>query len=199
MRLILVRHGRPDWQHYFFTSLSQHEYLVVCYDAAQLSKEGAEAIGDLTQQLPRAMILSSDLPRARETAEILGTQNGMIIHFDSLFREVKAPYIAIGSLGKLWGPSILWILLRSGCWFAGIGDYPESPYQAWVRAGNAVRKILKYFETEKTIILVSHGWFITLIAFYLRRHRLIDQGPLVPNVGFGSVTECFLRARKHFD
>jgi broad specificity phosphatase PhoE len=193
LKLILIRHGRPEHHHYYFSSLSQHEQLVAQYDAAGLSEVGAEAVGKLARQLPGAMILGSDLPRARETAEILRNLSELPIHFDPLFREVKSSNIAVGFLGKLWGPSTMWSLLRSFCWLVGIGDYSESFRQAWTRTGEAVHVILKYMEVEETLILVSHGWFITLIAVYLRRQGLIEKGPLLPNVGFGSTTEYYLR------
>jgi hypothetical protein len=47
MRLILIRHGRPEWHLPFLISLSQFEHVSAGYDAAHLSSEGKRAIGTL--------------------------------------------------------------------------------------------------------------------------------------------------------
>jgi hypothetical protein len=56
-----------------------------------------------------------------------------------------------------------------------------------------LKKILKHFETEANIILVSHGWFMTMLALHLRRRELIERGPPLPKVGFGAKTEYRIR------
>jgi broad specificity phosphatase PhoE len=81
-------------------SLSQFERMVAEYDATELSGEGTEAVEELARQLPEALILSSDLPRTQETAQIIAG-NGSSIKFSPLFRELKSPCIAIGLLNKL--------------------------------------------------------------------------------------------------
>lgn len=163
---------------------------------AHLSREGAEAIGVLAQRLPTAPILSSDLPRAQETAEILRCESGMTVKFSPLFRELKASCIATSLLGRLWAPTMMWSIVRCCCWVSGIGHCSEGPRSAWDRVARATRKILEHFETEPTIILVSHGWFMILLAIYLRWYGLIRHGPLVPKVGYGAMTEYLLRCEQ---
>lgn len=192
----MVRHGRPDWAFPRFSTLLQFEHGVEGYDEAELSEKGAAAIADAAEGLPQAKILASDLPRARMTAEILAEFSQQPIEFDSLFREVKTSTITRGHLGKLWGPNFLWTAFRFLAWLAGIGEFAESPRQTWQRLGRAFQKIHSYTETEETIILVSHGWFITLLALYLRVHGMIESGPLLPGTNYGSATEYILTEKE---
>lgn len=177
MRLVMIRHGRPKWQPPTLLSLSRFNYLPAKYDAAHLSEEGTKAISALSDRLPKGLILSSDLPRARETAEILGGKNRNI-EFDSVFRELRCPHITLGIFDKLYAPLAIWSLVRCCCWILGLGKRAETPRIAWRRVTKAVDRILKHFEIEETIILVSHGWFITLLAIHLRWRGLVEQGPL---------------------
>jgi broad specificity phosphatase PhoE len=192
VRLIMIRHGRPEWHRPFFISLSRFEHTSAGYDTAHLSSAGVEAIHALAQRLPRAFLLSSDLPRARETAEVLRGGARTIV-CSSLFRELQAPRIASGLLGRLWAPTWVWSLVHWCCWILGIGECPEKPRAAWKRTARAADKIFEYFGAEETIILVSHGWFMILLATQLRWRGMIERGPLIPRTGFGAVTEYLLR------
>ena len=192
MRLILIRHGRPEWHLPSLLSLSQFEHMSADYDAAHLSSEGKRAIGALAERLPPYPILSSDLLRARETAEIIGYQN-RVIEFDSLFRELQAPYITSGPFDKLWAFPVIWSLVHWCCWILGIGRCAEWPRTAWHRVTQAANKILAHSEREENIILVSHGWFIILLSLYLRWRGLIKRGHCIPKTGYGAMTEYCLR------
>jgi broad specificity phosphatase PhoE len=194
IRLILVRHGQPDWQTPRCTSLVQFRQRTVAYDATRLSQPGIDAIRSLVARLPEVAILSSDLLRARETAEILrrGTAG---IRFAPLFRELQAPIIANRFLDELRVPPIIWSLTHWFCWLVGIGQFSEGPRAAWKRAARAAERILS-FEDGDTLIVVSHGWFIFLLTIYLRSHDLIARGPLMPQLSFGGVTHFGLKLDK---
>jgi broad specificity phosphatase PhoE len=197
VHLIIIRHGHPEWRRPFFVSFSEFERLSLQYDRAGLSAKGAEAVGALAKQLPKAFVLSSDLPRARETAEIIGNNHNVNIEFSPLFRELKAPRVATGLFAKPWAPAFIWSLVHWWSWIAGSGESPEKPRTAWRRAAQATNKILKQFETEDTIILVSHGWFMILLTLHLRWRRLIKRGPIIPKTGLGAATEYALRANHY--
>ncbi|MCP5018041.1 MAG: histidine phosphatase family protein [Ketobacter sp.] len=194
LQLILIRHGHPEWPSPTLISLSQSEQLLADYDDAHLSKTGKKAISILASQLPKALILSSDLPRARETAEIIvgGTE---AIEFDPLLRELQPPRIATKPIDKLWAPRVIWLLVRWCCWPLGIGECVERPRVAWGRVAQVADKIFRYFETEEILILVGHGWFMTLMALYLRWCGAIEHGPFIPKTGYGAVSKYILRAK----
>ncbi len=194
MRLIIIRHGQPEWSSFHLVSLFQCEQMSADYDTVGLSKCGSKAISTLSTRLPKALILSSDLLRAQETAEIIAQENGSI-KFDPLFRELQPPRIANNLIGKLCAPPVIWLLVRWCCWPLGLGECLETPYAAWDRTAKATTKILSHFATEEIVILVSHGWFMTLLIFYCRWRRLIKSGPLIPRVKYGAATEYLLRIK----
>jgi broad specificity phosphatase PhoE len=190
----MIRHGQPDWHHVSFTSLRQLEQLSLQYQTVSLSSRGRRAIRRMAQSLPEGFILSSDLPRARETAQILVQERKLPIMIDPTFREIQTPHIGGGLWGTLWGPTYMWLAIRCSCWIVGIGICSERPRTAWARVEKGAKIVLASLKTERAIILVSHGWYMTLLALFLRRHGLIECGPLVPNVHYGAVTRYCLKS-----
>jgi broad specificity phosphatase PhoE len=192
MRLITIRHGRPAWHSPRLISLAGFEDLAGDYDAAHLSEDGIVAAAALARQLPKVPILSSDLPRARETAEaIAGGKQAVAL--DPVFREVPNTRIAQGLLGKLWAPADIWAFVRRCFWIMGVGECPEKPRAAWGRASRATDVILRQGREQGDVILVSHGWFLTVLVLHLRWRGLIVRGPLLPRVGYGAMTLYHLR------
>ncbi len=175
-------------------SLSQFRQRSIAYDATHLSQQGSDEIESLAAALPQAAVLSSDLLRARETAETLG-RGTAAIRFDPLFRELQAPIIASRFLDELRVPPIIWSLVHWCCWLVGIGQFSEGPRAAWRRAARATERILS-FEGGDTLIVVGHGWFTFLLTIYLRSHGLIVRGPLVPQLSFGGVTHYWVKVDK---
>ncbi len=198
MRLIVIRHGRPEWRLPRLISLFQFERALIDYDHAHLSREGINATAALITRLPKALILSSDLPRAQETAEIIARESKATIKCDSLFRELLAPSIGKEVVGRLCAPPVIWSLVHWCCWVAGIGECLEGPRAAWSRAAKAANTILTCFDAEEDVILVSHGWFIILLTQYLRWHKLIERGPFLPRASYGAMTEYLLRRRDSY-
>jgi broad specificity phosphatase PhoE len=190
MRLIVIRHGRPEWQLPLMISLARYDRVSPGYDAAGLSVAGKRAVEVLAGRLPEGLILSSDLARARETAEIIA--RGRPIAFDAVFREVPSSQIVTRVLGRLWAPAILWALIERCCWALGIGESEENPRAAWRRAARATDTILEHSDKE-IVILVSHGFFLTVLVLHLGRRGLIARGPHLPRVGYGAATEYHLR------
>jgi broad specificity phosphatase PhoE len=196
MRLIAIRHGRPAWHSPRLISLAEFERSSGDYDEAHLSEDGIRAAAALARELPKVPILSSDLPRARETAEAIAAGK-QAIAFDPLFREIPNTRIARGLLGRLWAPAGLWAFVRRCSWIVGIGECSEKPREGWKRASRAADEILKRGKRQRDVILVSHGWFLTVLALNLRWRGLIERGPLLPRVGYGAVTLYHLRPVAH--
>lgn len=80
----MIRHGRPEWRLPRWISLSRFVHVSGDYTLARLAKEGISAIELLARTLPQTLILSSDLARARETAEIIAGKIGKV-EFDRCF------------------------------------------------------------------------------------------------------------------
>jgi len=91
MILYLVRHGeseanKTDSYHFPDTPLSE------------TGLKQAEILAKRVQSLPISLILSSDLKRAVQTAEVISSKTGKICEYSQNLREFRKP-------SNLWGKS----------------------------------------------------------------------------------------------
>ena len=173
--LLLARHGETDWnrdgrwQGHSNTSLNAR------------GKEQAQALADeLTEEID--VVYSSDLARARETAEIVADRLGLDIRLDPRLRERS-----FGSWEGLTGPEIeerdaeglaRW---RAG---EGPGASDAEPFDAFAeRMGRFLEDVLQRHPGE-SVLVIAHGGSIRVIHAlasgldYVRDHRSI---PAVAN------------------
>jgi broad specificity phosphatase PhoE len=172
--LLLVRHGETDWnrdgrwQGQSDTPLNEL--------GRRQAHELAAALDDVDA------VYSSDLGRARETAEILADRLGMEIHVDPRLRE--------RSFGAWEGLTTAEIEDRfseaHGRWQAGegFGADDAEPFDVFAsRVGGFLDDVLRG-HPEGTVLVVGHGGSIRVIHAlatgldYVRDHRLI---PAVAN------------------
>jgi broad specificity phosphatase PhoE len=156
-KLLLVRHGETDWnadgrlQGQTDRPLSDFGRKQARRLADELAAEGFEAI------------YSSDLSRARETAEIIGARLGLSVELDSDLRE------------KDWGTwEGLTAVERDRVEFAG-----ESTEAHQERILRALRRISESHPDGTSILVVTHGGSI-------RRVQTAALGmalPVVENCG----------------
>ena len=156
-RLLLVRHGETDWN---------AEGRLQGQTDRPLSDYGRRQARQLADELegePFEAIYSSDLARARETAEIVGRRLEMPVEFDSDLRE------------KDWGT---WEGLnaaeRDRVEFVG-----ESTAAHQERILKALRRISERYSGEGVVLVVTHGGS-------MRRVQTAAMGmalPVVENCG----------------
>lgn len=105
-------------------------------------------------------IISSDLKRAKETAQIISKMSGIpIIGTDNRLRERKYGQVegtTATEREERWGPE--WKLQELG---------QESDDELWKRWSELETEILEAYPTRK-ILLVSHGGFIVQVLRVLR-------------------------------
>jgi broad specificity phosphatase PhoE len=167
--LLLVRHGETDWnrdgrwQGHSDTRLNEA--------GRRQARELAEAVHDVDA------IYSSDLARARETAEAVGERLGLEVRLDPRLRERS-----FGAWEGRTGAEIesefaeehrRW---QSGDGFGADDAEPFDGFAARVRS--ALDEILERHPGE-TVLVVAHGGSIRVIHAlaagldYVRDHRLI--------------------------
>ena len=149
-RVILVRHGETDWN---------AEGRIQGHLPVPLNERGraqAEAVGARLEPVPFAALYSSDLLRARQTAEAIGRASGQRVRDDRRLRE--------------WDLGILSGLMRSvaeelhpeafGIFRKRLLDEPvpggESIRTRYERVTAAVQEIADRHPGE-TVVAVSHG------------------------------------------
>lgn len=148
----LVRHGITEWN---LAGIAQGSSDVSLNDTG---KSQAAALADrLASEGPWDMIVSSDLARAKETAEIISEKLAMpISFFDTRLREMSG--------GEIEGTTETQRLEKWGENWRGLDLGMETSDSVTQRGMEAVDSILTEFK-GKRVLVVSHG---ALIGITLR-------------------------------
>jgi len=173
--ILLVRHGETDWN---------RDGRWQGGSDTRLNDLGREQAQALAEQLDGSIdaVYSSDLARARETAEIVAAKLGLEVRVDPRLRE--------RSFGSWEGLTTAEIEDRFGDshrhWLAGEGagaDDAETFEDFSARVNGFLADVLRLHPGEE-VLVISHGGSIRVIhalaagVDYVRDHRLI---PGVPN------------------
>jgi phosphoserine phosphatase len=167
--LLLVRHGETDWN---------REGRWQGLSDTHLNDQGREQARSLALQADGVdVIYSSDLARARETAEIVAEDLGLEVRLDERLRER-----GFGEWEGLNSDEIEERFAEAhGRWKAGEGPGAENaePFAEFAgRIHDFVDEVLERHPGE-TVLVVSHGGSIRVIHAlaadldYVRDHRLI--------------------------
>ncbi|MDQ2966963.1 MAG: histidine phosphatase family protein [Actinomycetota bacterium] len=185
--LLLVRHGETDWN---------RDGRWQGGSDTTLNDLGREQARSLADQLDGNIdvVYSSDLARARETAEILAAKLGLEVRVDPRLRER-----GFGSWEGLTTPEIEERFADSHRhWCAGEGagaDDAETFENFSTRVNDFLADVLRLHPGEE-VLVISHGGSIRVIHAlaagldYVRDHRLI------PGVANCAVTRYVARAGK---
>lgn len=185
--LWVMRHGRPDVppNPLLMTKTEFNQYLHR-YDRAGLSDDESKRLVHLYQHYPVPdLVICSDLPRARATAELFGRGAEVIV--DPLFREIPVRVPEKAStwfLNRRWPGEFWWSYLRSA-WFFNIP--PEGHRQSTQRSLKAVEEIVRYQGSAQGLAVVSHSGFLLVTIDQMMRQGLI-AGRRLPHIGFGEPT-----------
>jgi broad specificity phosphatase PhoE len=165
--LILVRHGETDWN-------AQQRWQG--HSDTQLNDAGREQARRLAEGLDRVDALySSDLARARETAEIFAESIGLEVRFDERLRER-----GFGAWEGLTTEEIESSFPdEQRRWLAGLGaGAPDAePFESFAaRVGSFVDDVGRRHVDEE-VLVVAHGGTIRVVHAlaagldYVRDHR----------------------------
>jgi broad specificity phosphatase PhoE len=172
--LLLVRHGETDWN---------RDGRWQGHSDTHLNELGRQQAERLAEELDGAdVVYSSDLIRARETAEILARRLGADVRLDERLRER-----GFGAWeGKTRAEIEAEFADAHARWVAGEGPGADDaePFEDFaVRVRGFLDDVLARHPDE-TVLIVSHGGSIRVIHAlasgldYVRDHRSI---PAVPN------------------
>ncbi len=158
-RILLVRHGATNWN---------DENRIIGRSDLPLSANGVEQATQLANRLSNESIdaiLSSNLKRAAETAEIIAEPSGHSVVYDARLRELD--------FGLWEGLTVRQVEAESpGAferWKENSGLSPpsgESP-QAIIDRVQAFNADLKEKHLGKTILIVSHGVILQVMVYSL--------------------------------
>ncbi|MFL6061927.1 MAG: histidine phosphatase family protein [Marmoricola sp.] len=160
-RLVLVRHGRTAWN---LEGRAQGHTDVGLDD---VGREQAAATAPTLARMGPTALWSSDLARARQTAEQVALATGLEVTYDARLREFD--------VGERAGLTVAEFAERHpvehAAWKAGhiTGDVPgaETTEQVVARMVPALREIWDATPAGETTVVISHGAClkVSLLAF----------------------------------
>ena len=150
-RLLLLRHGRTAWNH----SRRAQGHAPVGLD--DTGHEQSRRAGELLARLSPTRLWSSDLARARQTAQHVGRACGLEVELDPRLRE-----FAVGEREGMTfeEAAARWPHVETSLGFGEqLRDVPgaETEDQVWRRIVPAVREHLHGLAPGEAGIVVSHG------------------------------------------
>jgi broad specificity phosphatase PhoE len=160
MKIVLVRHGRSAHvQAGWLDAAALHGWLTA-YDAAGLAPDQAAPTALRELALTAGRIVTSDLPRAVESAALLAP--GVEILQSPLLRE---PPLHIPALGRLRLSFALWGLVIGLVWLRDLRRPDERSHaEPRARAREAARWLAALAETHDPVLVVTHGAFRRYLA-----------------------------------
>lgn len=163
MKIIFIRHGKDDEN--FRGGWSN---LGLVPEGVEQAEQLAKYLKEKNAEYGITRIVSSDLPRAKETADILAKELGLTVITDEGLREADNGKLAGMSneeaLAKY--PGLFWSTLkRDECYPNG-----ESPIQFFARIKTWFEAFLSECkDAEGNVLVVTHGGVINIV-YHLIKH-----------------------------
>jgi len=163
MKIVLLRHGKPDIPNLGKLKASEFHRWIEAYNSAPLDTELKPSLKLIEIANQCNIIVCSDLPRSIESAKILGVED---IHcIDAIYREFELPYAR--ELPKHGSPKLspaVWSILFRVFWFMGYAPNCESLSSARQRASSAAHLLHNKAVKNKTVLFVGHSLLNSFIA-----------------------------------
>ncbi len=157
--IYFVRHGKTDWNELD---------IIIGHKDVMLNNNGIEEINDLSNILSSFnidRIISSDLARAKQTAEIISKKINTDIIYDSRLRGYD--YGLLEGHHRYNIKSCTWNVFRK---------YPEI-FNAESNEDfyNRIKNFFEQLDFSKDTIIVTHGGSIRMILYYLDNRNKYDD------------------------
>ena len=149
-----MRHGATEWNH---TKRAQGQADIALNPTGRAQ---AETIAKELADLDVVAVYSSDLSRARDTAEPIARSHGLDVVSDPAFREIDQGEwegLHVDDIKKAWPE--MWGAARHYSTRPG----GESPSQVRTRALAGIKRIVEA-HPEGTVVVVSHGGTIRWLS-----------------------------------
>lgn len=177
--IYFLRHGLDD------------ETYIGGWSDVDLMDEGVEQVKEITtviSKLPISKIISSDVKRARTTAEIVGNALNLPIEYSDKFRELDK--------GLLTGLKVIDAYNRYPKYKDGVTvdmRYPEG--ESMLDLYERVKQLLKKIEGWDEVLIVTHRGVINMV-YFLTQNRLPDMDKKQFDVTHASLHEYCPKEKK---
>lgn len=157
MKIILIRHGKPDFLFRGNASSAEIGNLVKLFDGCGIIDEPPNEIKQLASI--DNIIFCSNLSRSIESAKALKQCESYITN--QVFKEVLLPYFDIN---KIKIPVKIWLVLFRLLSIFGFAKNGESLLMAKRRAKLAAEILIEAAKSHKVVLLIGHGFINRFIA-----------------------------------
>lgn len=175
MKIILLRHGKPDLT--ASKNISPYEFIqwIKDYDGTELCSSSLPPETTIEQVKASSLLICSALRRSINSAKALKSTQDLISN--AMFNEADMPSTT-WQFPKL--PAQIWAIIFRLSWRMGFtaGGKVESFKQTTNRAKTAASELIRYAESHDEIILVGHGIFNRLLAQQLKKSHWSQIKPL---------------------
>jgi broad specificity phosphatase PhoE len=175
MKIILLRHGKPDMPVFGRLKACEMYKWIECYNSVGIDQTVIPPARATEMAANCMAIACSDMPRSVASADALKAKEGHVHLSDSIFREIALPYANWNSLRLR--PAI-WVALFRLLWFLGFSPRCESYHSARLRAMTGARRLKELAAEHGSVLLAGHG----LLNRFLAKELLATgwQGPASP-------------------
>lgn len=165
MEITLIRHGKSKHIENNIVTCEEFVEWVEKYDASGVFEENDYPPETLEKIATASIVITSDLTRSVESANLIIQNRHIRVVTDALFRETELPVPSRNLKFKMRPNS--WAVIFRCLWFCGYARDCESLLEAKQRAKKASERLVKYAEEHRSVVLVGHGFFNRLIAVEL--------------------------------
>jgi|CXWK01.1.fsa_nt_gi broad specificity phosphatase PhoE len=151
-----VRHGQSE-------ANAQRVYQAPDSPLNAEGKKQAGLIAERISKLSFETLIASPFPRAKETAEIIGTQVGKSPEFSDLFIESERPSVINGRPYGDKEADDIWRTWDVSRYTSGVRVLDGDNYDDLITRADKALSFLKE-RTEKNIVVVTHGYFLRVIV-----------------------------------
>ena len=171
--IYLVRHGQTDWN---IAKKTQGHTDIPLND---FGKKEAERVSEIFSSIPISKIISSDLIRAKETAEIINVRTKCPLIVDKRLREINYGILEGVERNKL--PSNIWDIFNN--------EPNKLNAEPMIRVYSRIKSFFDELEEQKNILIVTHGGALRMIMHYAEcrdvfvreRYDLLFKNAIIKN------------------
>jgi broad specificity phosphatase PhoE len=159
MKIVLLRHGRPDISENRKLRASELQQWIKSYNSASIVSENVPSKNVIEIANTCNVVVCSDLPRSIESAKMLGLNEINII--ESVFKEMGLPF---GRFPLFKMRPTIWAALFRLLWFFGYSSNSESLTEGKIRAKVGANLLKEAAIKGGPVLFVGHGFINRFIA-----------------------------------
>jgi len=181
MKIILLRHGKPEGISNSPISASRMRSWIDQYNSASISRHSHASEQDLKIISESELLICSGLKRSNDSAVRLMTDQPIMENV--VFREAELPH---SNLRTFKIKPAVWAVVFRVFWYLGYSKGVESRAKTRSRAEKAAVEIIGLAEQYDVVALVGHGIFNRFLAAELLERGFL--GPRKPSSRYWGVS-----------